>query len=242
MSVSIIVPHFNNWNLTHGFLSLLYRHTRGVEVVLVDDGSTEPDAFTGAMWWVQKSPLNVRLHRNDKNLGFGPANNIGAEIASGNILIFTQNDVIVQGDFVGPTVRSLEENPRALVGADLQMDETGWNTLPINGKPMIIPYLVGWYLACSADSWRELGGFDERYAPLDYEDIDLSLTAQYNGYDLIRLDLPLKHLFGRTTTKFYGERGRREITNRNREKFIAKWRDRLNVQQRSLEGDDRGSK
>jgi GT2 family glycosyltransferase len=85
----------------------------------------------------------------------------------------------------------------------------------------IFPYLEGWLLATTAESWKELGYFDERYAPHIFEDIDLSTTALSLGMQLVPLNNPnLSHAGGGTIT--YTEQ-RHELTRVNMKKFGEKW-------------------
>lgn len=62
-----------------------------VEIIVVDNaGDTNPEAYQG-LWdrWVGLS----------ENLGPGPARNLGAEIASGEILAFVDDDGVVDDDY-----------------------------------------------------------------------------------------------------------------------------------------------
>ena len=65
--ISIILPFFNKWEMTHQRLNEIYRHLshHPIEVVLVDDASTEDNYVGGVGWW-QKSfnACPVRYHRN----------------------------------------------------------------------------------------------------------------------------------------------------------------------------------
>ena len=102
----------------------------------------------------------------------------------------------------------------------------GWNEFSVNGSKIVIPYLGGWLLACTKDAWVDLGGFDPLYGRFDYEDLDISTTALYKGYELVALNLPyLKHMSGATIATLKVDR--MAITTKNKEKYIAKWQDRL---------------
>ena len=113
----------------------------------------------------------------------------------------------------------------ALVGNRSVYWPSGWNEFEANGKK-IVPYLEGYFIACKRDAWEELGGWDERYSPYDYEDMDLSLNAFLLGYNLIALDSKfIRHIGGQTVYKMNPQR--EEVTKRNRIKFIEKWMDKL---------------
>jgi len=219
VDVSIVVPVWNRCDLTLQLLSGLrrfYSIRPQVEIVIVDNGSADGTIALLAAW---KRNLGGRLvvARNDANRGFGPANNQGAALAKGDVLIFLSNDVVPLGDFLTPLVGVFARKPTALAGAQLLDFDTGWNCF--DGR--VISYLAGWCLACTRATWAALGGFDERYTPCDYEDMDLSYAAQRQGRELVALDLPLRHTFGQTAMRLPG--GRELHTVRNRDRFVAKW-------------------
>ena len=217
---SVILLYYNHWDLTHQRMGELYRFApAGTEIILLDNHSDDVDCQTGGCWWAKNMNQRhiVRYYRTKRNGGFGYGHNVGAKLARGEVLIFLSNDVKIEYDFVSDILGRLEDNPRALVGGRLLDFDTGWNKF----GDVIVPYLEGWLLACRREVWQELGGFDLRYRPCDYEDMDLSYSASRKGIALIELNtLHLKHLGGRTIG--YGDK-RSEITLRNREKFRDKW-------------------
>ncbi len=218
-TISIITPVLNRADLTSNFLLqnwMIYAADPDVEWIIIDNGST--DATNGILM-SQNLVMRewLKIITNKENLGFSKANNQGAEIASGEILVFINNDVIAKGDYLEPIKIALDDHPKALVGALLLDFLTGWNTF----GSQLIPYLAGWCLAMRAETFQALGGFDERYTPADYEDMDLCYTATLDGRLLIPLDLPLHHIGNQTGQHYLPDR--REITNRNKIKFMKKW-------------------
>ena len=221
-SVSIIIPMFNNWHLTHQRMMELYKLVdTPCEVILVDDCSTDEN-IAGAMrfWKVSQSKHSVITIKTPKNLGFGGAMNHGAKRATEDVYVFLSNDVQLLYDFVPDVLGKIEE--RVLVGNELYIHDTGWNVLKINNKPMLFMYLAGYFLACTKESWKELGGFDDIYSPFDYEDMDLSTTASHLGYKLIPLNSKmLLHASGQTIRQVRPDR--ESVTYRNQRRFIGKW-------------------
>jgi len=217
--VSIITPVWNRADLTMSFLYAnwsLYAARPEVEFVVVDNGSTDHTPIVMKQF---KGIMGDRLttHRNEVNRGFGGGHNQGAALAGGDVLIFLSNDVKPQGDYVTPILEALEEDLDALVGPEMLRHDTGWNVF--DGK--VIAYLAGHCIACRRDTWDFLGGWDERYFPCDYEDIDLSYGAFKCGFPLVEVSLPLVHLFGQSAQALDG--GREAITMKSRAKFIEKW-------------------
>lgn len=229
INTSIVMPFFNRWDLTHARLSEFRTFLPPTcEIILVDDCSTEADVRSGTAFW-QKSGIAlhpIKYVRNKENLGFTKSVNRGYNVSTGRIIVFYSNDVVMSRNVVGETVAILESSEKkTLVGGRSVYWDSGWNKFTFDGKDVIVPYLEGYYIAGKRESFEELGGWDERYAPSDYEDVDLSLNAFLLGYNLVALDgRNLRHLSGQTAGM---NPNREEITKRNRVKFIEKWQDRL---------------
>ena len=217
MVISVITPVWNHSDLTNKFLFQhwqLYRNRIDIEFVIIDNGSIDNTPRLLKSW---QEMMGKHLHVivNEENRGFGPANNQGAELAKGDIFVFLSNDVIIGGDYL----TSIQETitPNALIGPQIMDWDTGWNRF----GDTLVSYVAGWCVCATRETWLELGGFDERYIPCDYEDMDVSLQAVKNGYELRRIDLPLAHLFGQSAQNLNG--GREAVTLKNQELFKQKW-------------------
>ena len=228
--ISVIVPFYNQWQLTHACLMDLYTYIPKesdikLEVVLVDDASTDVEISGGVAWWQGINYHKVRYIKSEENRGFGYSMNLGAEMAHGDVLVLLSNDVKITGRF-------LEFLPKPdstyLTGGELLTHDTGWNV--IDGK--VCPYVNGWLLACSADAWHTVGGFDPGFGRFDAEDIDLSLRFIQNGFTLRQLvdnssgvRGVFRHLGGQTVYKYYPDR--QEYTRVNIEYLRNKWTGKL---------------
>ena len=224
---SIIIPFYNHWNLTHSRLMELHKFIdEDCEVVLINDASEDMDCEGGAGWWQKNSSRHtIKYKKNEENLGFGGSMNNGAKIASGDVLIFLSNDVLIHVDFVKQINDILSLNSETLVGGRIVYWKAGWNELEYKGKKFVVPYCEGWLLACTREIWDNLGGFDPIYGKYAFEDIDLSTTAISLGYELKGLDNPnLRHVGG-ATAKY--DDHRMNYTISNKEKYIEKWRSKF---------------
>jgi len=225
MLVSIVIPFYNNWTLTHQRMMELHDFIQTpCEIILVNDASTEEGIDGGVAWWQKFSGIKhkVRYIKLEENHGFGWSMNIGTSKATGDIIILLSNDVIVMSDFVTEIVTLLQENNKYFIGGEVLIGDTGWNKI----NNTIIPYANGWLLACTRDAWEDIGGFDLNFQRFDYEDVDISATAVSKGYILKALtNSKLKHIGGATVYKYYPDR--QKYTLENRQRFIEKWKDRL---------------
>lgn len=228
--VSVIIPYFGNWTLTHQRLGELSRYAPAdrVEVILVNDASTELDCRSGAGWWTNNfKDFPVRYVENKNNLGFGGSNNIGAKVAKGDILVFLSNDVVVSGKFIEQIEEIIDSyDGEVMIGNQVLYHDTGWNVITIKDKPSIICYPVGYLLACTRKLWNRIGGFDLLYGVYDYEDVDLGAWCIYNDVPMIALNNPgIRHMGEQTVRKV--NPNREEHTKKNRVLFIDKWTDLL---------------
>lgn len=223
--ISVITPVWNKSSLTHRFIFQHHQHYRATEdfeLIIIDNGSTDnTDAVLRQ--WCERWPA-VKVISNAENAGFGPANNQGAAFAQGDILVFMSNDVSLAGDYITPIKAALQDRPKSLVGAALYLTDTGWNTFTriADDIPTIetVSYLGGWCVGLTKEAFADLGGWDERYIPSDFEDVDLSYTATLKGYDLVGLPLPLSHLSGATASQLPD---RWAMTVKHRRWFAEKW-------------------
>ena len=142
-TVSIVVPFYREWHLTHKRLMELYQyiHPR-VEIVLVDDCSMDKTIDDSILWWKSVKDGHKIVHvRNEENIGFGQSMNIGAQNSSGDVIILYSNDVIASGNFVPEVLDAIKSGGKCIVGDALLSWNTGWNVIEINGHLRKFPYL-----------------------------------------------------------------------------------------------------
>lgn len=104
MYVSVIMPTFNKRERLVLALTSLINQTcprDRFEVVLVDDGSTD-----GAAAMVQSTqwPFSIRVLRQE-NRGRSAARNRGIDECSGDLLVFTDDDLLLSPEFIESHVR-----------------------------------------------------------------------------------------------------------------------------------------
>lgn len=112
MKISIIIVSWNTKLLLRDCLKSLKGNW---EVIVVDNGSTD-----GSVQMLQKEFPKVKLIRNQKNLGFGAANNQGIKVADGDYLLLLNSDTVVKNDAPLKMADFLSKNPKAgVVGCRL---------------------------------------------------------------------------------------------------------------------------
>jgi GT2 family glycosyltransferase/glycosyltransferase involved in cell wall biosynthesis len=197
--VSVIVPVYNHFAHTLACLRSLaeVEEPTPFEVLVVDDCSSDetPERLAEIE--------GITRIRNAQNLGFIGACNAGAEVARGEFLVFLNNDTVVTPGWLGALVRTFaQRSDCGLAGARLVYpdgrlqeaggivfaDGSGWNFgrfqdphHPRYGYLRESDYCSGAAIMVRADLFRELGGFDRRYAPAYYEDTDLAFKVRAAG-------------------------------------------------------------
>lgn len=215
---SIVFLTYNKQELIDRRLDEVDRHLihrDDFEIIAFDNGSENHGVRLALISRSQISKLPLVIHRSDKNLGFGPGFNRAVSYAEGEIVHLISDDVTIYGDFLEVMG---EFGPREVICHHEVRHKAGWNQF----GDFHFPYPNGYYLALYKRSWDILGGFDERFQPHDYEDVDLGMRIfKSDDFSLIeRDDLPIRHL--PASTIGYGPE-RFDRTCAMRAIFAEKW-------------------
>lgn len=215
---TIIVPQFNQPELTCDCLKSLKRHeTCRCDVIVVDDGSSADCRRRVESLNLADTRVIVQRHR-----GVSFAWNRGAAAASARFLVFLNNDTL----FSGPVIDRLLEPLRscgALLSGPAMRRETALPQSVLEKLPTI-HFLEGWCFAVSRADFRRLGGFDESMS-VYWSDTDFQarLVAGCRNIEeeiACVSGLPIRHLSHRTARQLPA---RRCIWRKDREAFLRKW-------------------
>lgn len=243
--VSIVIPVYNKWDYTAACLRSLAETAceANFEVIVVDDGSADETAHRLA---AVEGLVSIR---NRENLGFVGSCNRGAEAARGRYLVMLNNDTQVLAGWLDALLETFKTFPdTGLAGARLVYpdgtlqeaggivfsDGSGWNygkgdeaDRPDYRFSREVDYCSGACIMLETRLFRELGGFDKRYAPAYYEDTDLAFQVRAKGLKVrIQPEAVIIHHEGITSGTDISE-GAKRYQAVNREKFLARWRSEL---------------
>lgn len=246
---SIIIPAYNRVDYTFQCLRSLMREVdlRRHEIIVVDDGSED-----GTARLLSHLRSAVRAVGGGENRGFVHACNLGAEAARGRYLVFLNNDTLARPGWLEHLVRTAEEDPSVgavgsmLVYPDGTLQEAGgvvwrdgsaWNYG--RGEDAAesrfryardADYCGGASLLVRKSLFDSLGGFDERYAPAYYEDVDLCFGVRSLGFRVVYQPMSrVVHYEGGTAGTDL-QAGVKQYQRLNRAKFYAKWRGVLELE------------
>ena len=221
MTTSIVIPVYNRWDLLHVLLYDIYKNCSLVEeILIVNDCSPDPSVRNGLAWWKTTNMLPIEVIETPENLGFLRSANLGLKSAVEDKVILISTDVRVHKDIVEFMELS---QPQYIVGGRLLDFDTGWNRI----NDTVFPYLEGWILGASKETWKTLGYFDERYAPCDFEDVDFSTQAIFWDYHLSTFPEGYVSHIGAQSISYGDER--EAVTKKNKERFGEKWSSILNL-------------
>lgn len=121
-NVSLIVPTYNQCERLKIVLEALKEQNyeqSSFEVIVVDDGSTDT---TEQVVRSISCSYNLIYKKHNSNLGRSVARNSGAEMASGDLLIFMDSDRIPGKNFINEHLkRHKEHNRRVVIGNNLEI-------------------------------------------------------------------------------------------------------------------------
>jgi glycosyltransferase involved in cell wall biosynthesis len=141
--VSVVVPAFNVSLYIDATLASLCTQTyRSLEVLVVDDGSSDDTAFRVAR--IAASDPRVRLLRHSSNQGLPAARNTGIAAASGEFVSFIDSDDIAHESWIEAQVSALmADSSLGMCGTQFEaLDEEGGATGVIWKRP-IDPAVAG---------------------------------------------------------------------------------------------------
>ena len=163
-TLSVIIVVWNAKSYVLECLESLREHCRHAygEVIVVDNASTD-----GTPELIERCFPEFRLIRNDENLGFAKANNIGIQHSRGEFVCLINSDVKFTSDCFTPMLKYLSEHP------DVSMlgPQSLWPNGEVRRSTMHFPTV--WNSFCRAlglhrifkvpiFSGLETGGFDHR--------------------------------------------------------------------------------
>lgn len=189
--VTIVTVTYNSGDIATALGEVLRRFPH---VIIVDNASNDQSVSILA-----KQAAHAAIIRNDTNLGFGTANNVGVALVNTPYVLLLNPDCDISVESVESLLIAAEAYPTAAIIAP-----QGWHAKNV---PQVsyrhafyesrsrAPYQVPWGI-CSAkwlhgccmlirtNVFRKIGGFDENLF-LYYEDDDLCLRMMSAGYECL---------------------------------------------------------
>jgi len=184
MRATIQLCTYNRAALLERVLDACFEQTAGAEayeVVLVNDGSTDstPEVIERAQ--ARATCAFEVIHQ--ANSGLAKGRNAGIARASGERIIFIDDDVLPLPNFVEEHLRSHDKHPKAIVrGGAINVENFDdlpppvWNIRHYSGN-----YFWTTNVSVPLATIRAIGGFNESFSEYGWEDIDVGLRLRFGG-------------------------------------------------------------
>jgi len=198
-----VIVTYNSADVIEGCLEALFKMAPGIEVVVVDNASTE------------RPKVKLEVIANVENRGFAAAVNQGFRALSSELVLVLNPDVRLRTPLDDLTAPCREHGIAAGVltddagrpqagfsvrrlptAATLAFEVLGlnrvWPSNPVNqryrcldldlSKGGSVEQPAGAFLMIRRDVWQRLNGFDEGFRPVWFEDVDFCKRAMEAGY------------------------------------------------------------
>lgn len=247
--VSIVIPVYNQIGYTYACLVSILAHTKDIpyEVIIADDVSTDATEHLGDF------AEGLVISRNTVNQGFLRNCNQAAAKARGEFLFFLNNDTTVTDGWLDWLLKLMRaDSTIGMAGSKLVYpdgrlqeaggiiwsDASGWNygrlqnpDLPEFNYVKDVDYISGAAILIRTSLWKEIGGFDERYAPAYCEDSDLAFEVRKHGYRVVyQPKSVVVHYEGVSNGTDVQGSGLKRYQVQNTEKLKEKWKNELKEQ------------
>lgn len=233
--ISVILLNYNGaqW-LSRCFESLAAQtFFSRIEIIVVDNNSPDGSGRTCAEW--VQGLANGRMLQNETNLYFCEANNQGAELATGEFLLFLNNDLwleadcleklyqetkAAQADAATPLVLNYSDNTyQSLGGPGLDVFGLATPDGPFPNTREIF-CACGCSLLIKADLFKKIGGYDSEL--LMYADeVDLSWRVWIAGGKIVGVPAARLHHRGAAAVNPKGETEMVEARTSETKRFLA---------------------
>ena len=212
--VSIIIPTRNLGTILDRCLQSIFEKSTypNYEVILVDNGTDEVESLAVFEAWKQREPQRFQCHRFDIPFNYSRLNNYGVSKASGDYLLFLNNDTeVITADWIEAMVEQAQRPSIGAVGALLLYpDDTVQHAGVVLGIGGVAGHshknfhkddegyvrqlictsnysaVTAACLMCRRQVYEQVAGFNETLK-VAFNDIDFCLKIKKLGYNNIYL-------------------------------------------------------
>lgn len=240
--VSIIITYYTGLNILKSNLSLLLQTKLfNVEIIIVNDN---PSVQLTTDMLPLASDIPFRILTMPQNGGYAAACNFGAQNSNGDLLIFMDSDILIEGQWLDHLLQTYQDTARcgAVSATILNLNQQGvvhWGLGMYKGLEVIKPFRNGnipkklqhgvyeFNMATSGcilipkRVFDEVGKFDERFYN-GFCDLDLTYRITRQKYKCVYCSDAIVYHRGKVsgTTRLMSEDDTRAL-------FIKKWKDDL---------------
>ncbi len=186
LKVSVIIPVYNRAHIIGAVIeALLEQEHKPLEIIIVDDGSTDNTREV-----VKSYPVKYIYQ---ENRGPASARNRGFRESKGDIVAFIDSDCIAKKDWLKNLIKGFDSSEVGAVAGSYDIansqsllsrlihEEIKWRH---SGFKRFIRAFGSYNVAIRREVFEKAGGFDESYRTASGEDNDLSYRILKAGYKI----------------------------------------------------------
>jgi GT2 family glycosyltransferase len=209
--VSIVIPTRNGIEVLKPCIDSIQRKTdfRNFELIIIDNGSDEQSAIR-FLESLEKEHANVTVITHDQPFNYSELNNLGVDAASGEFLVFLNNDIeVISPDWLDELISQAARPEIGVVGSLLLFPDgtvqhagvilgiggvaahafSGWDPdsdeFAEFNHTRRVSSVTGACMAMRREVFEAVGGFDEDNLPVDFNDVDLCLRVSEAGLGIL---------------------------------------------------------
>jgi len=230
--ISVIIINYNTSKYTLECINSVIKYTSKAityDIIVIDNNSALDD-FNFLAANLPKQSF-IKCHRSPINTGFGGGNMLGVQHASGNYLLFLNNDTQFKNDCLSIIFDYMESNPKVGVATAQNYDEHDNHVVSFDHnkgirklilgrsflekmnpskypkrkkvyqKPAVVNFVNGAFMFFRSDAFNSVGGFDTNMF-LYFEEMDICYRLlQLNYTSVLIPEAKLMHYQGASSGK-----------------------------------------
>lgn len=146
--------------------------------------------------FVKQHPIITRYSLNSQNAGVARSWNMGAQLATGEILCYLNDDVSIGKNALETLCKYLEDHPEVgeIGPAGSYWRNCEHHSFVESSIPVESDVVSGFCFLIKSKLLHHLGGFDIRFSPAGCEEIDLSYRVREAGFKcFVYPNVDIKH-------------------------------------------------
>lgn len=242
--ISIVMPVKDRRDITQVAIESICKYTTEPhELIIVNDGSKEETTKYLFGLAMRKESTNIHYIENKTNLGWCKAINQGLETATGNYVVFANNDVVVTPNWDKKMLKHFEVDKTLGVLGPVSSSVYGFQHIDHNKEGVDFQYsdaLMFFFTIVKREVIDKIGGLDERFGLGGQDDTDYCIRAREAGWqvgiarnvfvyhygsatyrDMFHNDIKTSKEFARSRHKILQEKYGRTTIGRKKRVFIA---------------------
>jgi glycosyltransferase involved in cell wall biosynthesis len=189
--LTVVIPCYNMGEFIDATVdSILAQSFKGFEIIIVDDGSDDPETVTKLDELAARGLAVLRT----PNRGVASARNCGVKAARGRYILPLDADDLIEPDYLEKAIRLLEDNSEvAVVSCDAELfgETSGVRRLPdFSSERLLSENLLFASALFRKSDWQAVGGYCTAFR-FGWEDWDFWIAMTRRGGKVVRIAEPL---------------------------------------------------